>query len=86
MAKVVGSLSDCNGHGFQSLVGEVQQRLQEYKPYNLTTISWSLAKLAYYSSPLFDAISGAALAKLPEFDTRRLARMVWAFARIVVVD
>jgi len=54
------------------------------RPYGLTTLSWSIAKLNIHNVPLLDALSASAITTITEFDTRRLARMLWAFAHMTL--
>jgi hypothetical protein len=86
IAKIGAVRTLCESDGFAMLLAELQSRIHEFRPYNLATISWSMAKLSYCYLPLINSLAAESIPRIADFDTRRFARIAWAFARIVVVD
>ena len=56
-------------------------RLDEFKPQELSTLAWALAKAGHDAPRLFDGIAEAALGRLDEFGAQAIVSTVWAFAK-----
>mmetsp|Transcript_41887 Transcript_41887/g.135563 ORF Transcript_41887/g.135563 Transcript_41887/m.135563 type:complete len:95 (+) Transcript_41887:476-760(+) len=53
-------------------------------PQNLANLAWSFSTLPFRHPPLLEAISAPAQSRRGEFDTRHLANILWAGAKLAV--
>eukprot|EP00414_Alexandrium_minutum_P006949 CAMPEP_0113830954 /NCGR_PEP_ID=MMETSP0328-20130328/6600_1 /TAXON_ID=39455 /ORGANISM="Alexandrium minutum" /LENGTH=150 /DNA_ID=CAMNT_0000799093 /DNA_START=399 /DNA_END=852 /DNA_ORIENTATION=- /assembly_acc=CAM_ASM_000350 len=56
------------------------KKITAFEAQNLANTSWAFAKLSLCHHPLSEAIAAAALATIPELDSRALSNIAWAFA------
>jgi hypothetical protein len=59
-----------------------QERIDDFKPQELSNIVWAHATMNCQAPLLFDAIANAAQERIADFNPQALANTVWAFATL----